>query len=96
MLMHQNVLKQDAKSSDWVLHRGFKEWTEGKTLTKPFEGTPFTSFSNPPVAHIRQKSTEEYVRQYANSGIFNKVFYLVATKGSTDGRPRSGLLRFAR
>lgn len=84
MVMHQNVLKQDAKSSDWALHRGFKEWTEGKTLTKPFEGTPFTSFSNPPVAHIRQKSTDEFQRQYANSGIFNKVFYLVATKRSTE------------
>jgi Zn-dependent metalloprotease len=84
MLMHQHYLKQDAASSDWELGKGYMEWVNGKKLTKPFEGTPWVSFAKPAVANIRNRSTKEYERQYVNSGIWDKAFYLVATKRSTD------------
>jgi thermolysin metallopeptidase-like protein len=84
MLMHQRHLNQDAASSDWMLGKGYVEWLAGKKLTKPFEGTAWTSFANPAIAHVKDKSTKANERQYVNSGIFDKVFYLVSTKRSTD------------
>ena len=100
MLAQQHHLSQDEKSSDWVLARGYIDWVNGKTPTKPYEGTPWVSFKEPgrayntkstsgkdrQVAHMRDyvSSTTDPERRYINSGILNKAFYLLATKRTTE------------
>jgi len=95
ILAQQHHLKQNEKTSDWVLGRGYIDWVEGKTLTKPYEGTPWASLKDPGKAYATSSAAGkdrmvaqmgDYVnastpeRHYINDGILSKAFYLLAMK----------------
>src|SRR5262249_10801948 len=94
ILAQQHHLKQNEKTSDWVLGRGYIDWLNGKTLMKPYEGTPWASLKDPGkayatstagkdrmVAHMRDYvNTSTAERRYINNGILSKAFYLLAMK----------------
>jgi hypothetical protein len=99
MLAQQHHLKQNEKTSNWLLGQGYIEWLNGNVVEKPYAGTPWESFKAPgtaypkgptgskdwQVAHMRDfvTSTADPSRRYINSGILNKAFYLVATEKGT-------------
>jgi hypothetical protein len=90
MLVQQQVLKQDEKTSRWELAPGWVEIFNGADLAKAKQRTPYLSFvalgtsqqgtamgATNQVTHMRDYDTksEQGVRKYINSGILNKAFY---------------------
>ena len=94
ILAQQHHLKQNEKTSDWVLGRGYIDWVGGKSLTKPYEGTPWASLKDPGnayatsavgkdrmVGHMRDYvNASSAERRYINDGILSKAFCLLAMK----------------
>ena len=89
MLVQQQELKQDEKTSRWELAPGWVEMFNGTDLTKVKTRTPYLSFAalgtptkatamgaTNQVAHMRDFDTksEQGQRKYINSGILNKAF----------------------
>ncbi|OFX24710.1 MAG: hypothetical protein A2V77_18100 [Anaeromyxobacter sp. RBG_16_69_14] len=91
MLVRQNKLGQDEKSSDWLLAPGAQELWEGKDLSKVKGERPYLSFKalaagkvDPSfqASHMRDyltKSADQRLH-YINSGIFNRAFYEAAMR----------------
>lgn len=98
MLIQQEVLKEDEKSSRWELAPGWVEMFDGTDLTKAKKRTPYLSFvalgtpaqakamgATHQVAHLRDFQTKGDLgqRKYINSGILNKAFYEAARRLGT-------------
>jgi hypothetical protein len=88
MLIQQDQLKQDAKTSQWELGVGYEEIADGQPAAQVKKGTPYLSFKLlgttrarsggwSQVGHMRDfdsvRPREE--RVYINCGIFNRAFY---------------------